>query len=37
MSLIRLNTSALSDPYSLFVSLTSLLILSQDYLNKILF
>ena len=34
---IRLNTSTLSDPYSLFVSLTSLLILGQDHLNKILF
>ena len=37
MSLIQLNTSALSDPHSLFVSLISSLILGQDYLNKILF
>ena len=37
MSPIQLNTSALSDPYSLFVSLTSPLILGQDYLNKIPF
>jgi len=37
MSLIRLNASALSDPHSLFVSLTSPLILGQDHLNKILF
>jgi len=37
MSPIRLNTSALSDSYSLFVSLTSLLILGQDHLNKIPF
>ena len=34
---IQLNTSALSDPHSLFISLTSLLILSQDYFNKIPF
>ena len=37
MSLIQLNTSTLSDPYSLFVSLTSPLILGQDHLNKIPF
>ena len=37
MSPIRLNTSALSNSYSLFVFLTSLLILGQDHLNKILF
>ena len=37
MSSIQLNASTLSDPHSLFVSLTSLLILGQDYLNKILF
>ena len=37
MSPIQLNASALSDPHSLFMSLTSSLILSQDYLNKILF
>jgi len=37
MSLIRLNASALSDLHSLFVSLTSPLILGQDHLNKILF
>ena len=37
MSLIQLNISTLSDPHSLFVSLTSLLILGQDHLNKILF
>ena len=37
MSPIWLNASALSDPHSLFVSITSLLILGQDYLNKILF
>ena len=37
MSLIWLNTSALSNPHSLFVSLTSPLILGQDHLNKILF
>ena len=37
MSLIQLNISALSNPHSLFVSLTSPLILGQDYLNKILF
>ena len=37
MSPIQLNASALSDPHSLFVSLTSLLILSQDHLNKIPF
>ena len=36
-SSIPLNTSALSDPYPLFVSLTSLLILGQDHLNKIPF
>ena len=34
MSLIQLNISALSDPYSLFVSLISPLILGQDHLNK---
>jgi len=34
---IWLNTSALSDPHLCFDSLTSLLILDQDYLNKILF
>jgi len=34
---IRLNASALSDSYSLFVSLTSPLILGQDHLNKTLF
>ena len=37
MSSIWLNASTLSDSHSLFVSLTSLLILGQDYLNKILF
>ena len=37
MSPIQLNTSALSDPHSLFVFLTSPSILGQDYLNKILF
>ena len=37
MSLIWLNTSTLSDPHSLFISLTSSLILGQDHLNKILF
>ena len=37
MSLIWLNTSVLSNSHSLFISLTSLLILGQDYLNKILF
>ena len=37
MSPIWLNISALSDSYSLFVFLTFLLILSQDYFNKILF
>jgi len=37
MSSVWLNASALSNPHSLFVSLTSLLILGQDYLNKILF
>ena len=37
MSLIRLNVSTLSDPHSLFISLTSPLILGQDHLNKILF
>ena len=34
---IWLNASALSDLYSLFVSLTSFLILGQEHLNKILF
>ena len=37
MSLIWLNTSALSDSCSLFVSLTSPLILGQDHLDKIPF
>jgi len=37
MSPIQLNASALSDPHSLFVSLTSPLIFGQDHLNKILF
>ena len=37
MSLIWLNTSTLSDPHSLFISLTSPLTLGQDHLNKILF
>ena len=37
MSLIWLNASTLSNPYLLFVSLTSPLILGQDHLNKILF
>ena len=37
ISPIWLNISALSDPHSLFVSLTSLLIFSQDHLYKILF
>ena len=37
MSPIWLNTSTLSDYYSLFVSLTSSLVLSQNYLNKIPF
>ena len=37
MSPIQLNTSALSDSHSLFVSLTSPLILGQDHLNKISF
>ena len=37
MSLIQLNISTLSNPYLLFVSLTSLLILGQDHLNKITF
>ena len=37
MSPVQLNASALSDPHSLFVSLTSSLILGQDHLNKILF
>ena len=37
MSPIRLNASTLSDSHSLFVSLTSSLILGQDYLNKIPF
>ena len=36
-SLIWLNASALSNPYSLFVSFTSPLILGQDHLNKIPF
>ena len=36
-SLIWLNASALSNPHSLFIFLTSLLILGQDHLNKILF
>jgi len=36
-SLIQLNASALSNPHSLFVSLTSPLILGQDHLNKIPF
>ena len=37
MSPIQLNASALSDPHSLVVSLTSPLILGQDHLNKIPF
>ena len=37
LSLIWLNPSTLSDLHSLFVSLTFLLILGQDHLNKILF
>ena len=37
MSPIWLNVFTLSDPHSLFVSLTSSLILGQDYLNKIPF
>ena len=37
MSPIRLNVSALSDSHSLFISLISLLILGQDYFNKIPF
>ena len=37
MSPIQLNASAFFDPYSLFVFLTSLLILGQDHLNKIPF
>ena len=37
MSLIWLNVSTLSDPNSLFISLTFPLILGQDYLNKIPF
>jgi len=37
ISLIQLNISALSNPYFLFVFLTSFLILSQNYLNKIPF
>ena len=37
MSSIRLNASALSNPHSLFISLTSPLILGQDHLNKIPF
>jgi len=34
---IQLNTSTLSNSHSLFVSLTSFLILGQDHLNKIPF
>jgi len=37
MSSIWLNVSALSNPYSLFVFLTSSLILGQNHLNKIPF
>jgi len=37
MSPIQLNASALSDPHSLFIFLTSPLILGQDHLNKIPF
>ena len=37
MSPLQLNVSALSNPYSLFVSLTSFLIFGQDHLDKILF
>ena len=37
MSLIQLNVFVLSDPHLLFVSLTSLLILGQDHLDKIMF
>ena len=37
MSPVQLNTSALSDSHSLFVSITSSLILGQDHLNKIPF
>ena len=37
MDPIQLNVSALSNSHSLFVFLTSPLILGQDYLNKILF
>ena len=37
MSPIQLSASTLSNPHSLFVSLTSLLILGQDHLNKIPF
>jgi len=37
MGPIRLNTSAFSNPHSLFVSITSPLILGQDYINKIPF
>ena len=37
MSPIQLNVSAFSDSHSLFVSLTSPMILSQDHLNKIMF
>ena len=37
MSSIRLNTSALSNSHSLVVSLTSLMNLGQDHLNKIPF
>ena len=37
MSPIRLNISTFSNPHSFFVFLTSLLILGQDYLNKIPF
>ena len=36
-SSIRLNVSTLFNPYSLFVSLTSLLILGQNHLNRIPF
>ena len=37
MSPVWLNTSTLSNPHSLFIFLTSSLILGQDHLNKILF
>ena len=37
MSPIQLNVFSLSNSHSLFISLTSPLILSQDHLNKILF